>query len=268
MFRLGMVLKSISCALILIGALVACSPEPSPIMVPTSTLIPSTATYTPTPPIASSTPRATATVLLIASPSPIQPLLETSITPDASLTDSIIEDLETELAIPGNRIQLVTIEESVFAANAMGCITTGGETIIALTPQEQITGYRYVLLVGDRLYEYHTRGTESFVLCSFTAPVTDELLIMVDPFAADMFRLVQNRLGEELDISSRRVLLVSISPVFWHDTSLGCPLEDQTYSTAEIVGYRIVVTAGEQEYIFHSDSTTVYPCLAENEVLP
>jgi hypothetical protein len=75
-------------------------------------------------------------------------------------------------------------------------------------------------------------------------------------------------LGEELDISSRRVLLVSMRPVLWRDTSLGCPFEGLSYSPAEIVGYRIVVTAGEQEYIFHSDSNTVYPCTAENEILP
>ena len=59
-----------------------------------------------------------------------------------------------------------------------------------------------------------------------------------------------------------------MTSVIWRDSSLGCPLEDQSYHEAEIVGYRLVVTAGEQEYIYHSDSTNVYPCTAENEVLP
>jgi hypothetical protein len=261
-------LKWTSCALILFGALSACSPEPNPILIPTSTLIPSTATYTPTPPEPSATQRATATALATTSPSPITVLMASSVTPDANMSSLILEDLATELGIPNNRIQLVIVEAAQFPETTMGCISTNGEALIALTPEEQIEGYRYVLLVGDRLYEYHTTATDTFMRCPIIAPVSDELLIMVDPFAADTFRLVQNRLGEELDLSSRRVLLLSMTTVIWRDSSLGCPLEDQTYHEAEIVGYRIVVMVGEQEYIFHSDSTNIYPCAAENEVLP
>jgi hypothetical protein len=261
-------LKWMYCALIIFGALSACAPEPNPILIPTSTIIPSTATYTPTPPEPSATPRATATALIPASPSPITALIASSVTPEASLSSLIIEDLASELGIPNNRIQLVTVEAAQFPETTMGCISTSGESLIVLTPEEEIAGYRYVLLVGDRLYEYHTTGTEAFIRCPIISPVSDELLIMVDPFAADTFRLVQNRLGEDLDLSSRRVLLVSMTTVIWQDTSLGCPLEDQSYQAAEIVGYRIVVMVAEQEYIYHSDSANIYPCTAENEVLP
>lgn len=255
------------CALIFVGALAACAPEPSPIVIATSTLVPSTATYTPTPPGASSTPRPSPTVAI--SPSPvIAPLLTISITPDSALTSRIIADLATEMDVPASRIQLVTIQESHFSANTLSCIPTTGDALIDPVPRTMVNGYRYLLLLAGLVYEYHTNGTESIQRCPFTSPVSDELLIMVDPFAADTFRLVQNLLAEELDISSRRVLLVSMSSVIWRDSSLGCPLEDQTYHEAEIVGYRLVVTAGEQEYIYHSDSTNVYPCTAENEVLP
>ena len=261
-------LKWFYCALILFGALSACSPEPNPISIPTSTIIPSTATYTPTPLEPSATPRATATALAPATPSPIAVLIQSSITPDGSLTTQVTENLASELSIPNNRVQVVTVEAAQFPVSTMGCISTSGEALIALTPEEQIAGYRYVLLVGDKLYEYHTTGSETFIRCPIVAPLSDELLILVDPFAADTFRLVQNRLGEDLDLSSRRVLLISMTTVIWRDTSLGCPLEDQSYNEAEIVGYRIVVSVAEQEYIFHSDSANIYPCAAENEVLP
>jgi hypothetical protein len=172
------------------------------------------------------------------------------------------------MKIPADRIQLVTIQESRFSVNTLGCIPTTGDALIDPVPRTMLNGYRYLLLLAGLVYEYHTNGTEDFQRCPFTNPVSDELLILVDPFAADTFRLVQNLLAEELDISSRRVLLVSMTSVIWRDSSLGCPLEDQTYHEAEIVGYRIVVTAGEQEYIYHSDSTNVYLCAVENEVLP
>lgn len=257
----------ISCALIVFGALAACSPEPEPVIVATSTLVPSTATYTPTPVEASPSPQASPTLTLTPSPN-IQALLPISITPDAGLTNRIIDDLAAELNVPRNRIQLVTIQESRFSANTLSCIPTTGDVLLDPHPRTMVNGYRYQLLQGVLVYEYHTNGTESFQRCPFTQPLSDELLILVDPFAADTFRLIQNLLAEELDISSRRILLVSMTSVVWRDTSLGCPFEDQTYSEAEIVGYRVVVTAGEQEYIYHSDSTNVYPCPAENEDLP
>lgn len=255
------------CALICFGALAACSPEPSPVVFATSTLVPSTATYTPTPLTASSTPRPSPTVALSPSPA-IAPLLSISITPDAALTSRLIADLASEMNVPADRVQLVTIQESRFSANTMSCIPTTGDAFIDPVPRTMLNGYRYLLLLGGLVYEYHTNGTEDFQRCPFTSPVSDELLILVDPFAADTFRLVQNLLAEELDISSRRVLLVSMSSIIWRESSLGCPLEDQEYHEVEVVGYRIVVTAGEQEYIYHSDSTNVYPCAPENEVLP
>jgi hypothetical protein len=49
---------------------------------------------------------------------------------------------------------------------------------------------------------------------------------------------------------------------------LGCPQSEQTYNETELDGYRIVVSVGDNDYIFHSDSISIYPCTAEQEVLP
>lgn len=250
----------------LFGALAACTPIATPVIVPTATLVPSTATPTPTEIQPSNTPEAFPSPLATQTPS-IVTLQEISITPDYELSRAIIADLAAELAIPANRIQVVTIAEGRFSPMNLDCILRDGTRPIAPVEAWAKAGYRYVLLVGDRLYVYHTDGTDSFQRCPDTVPLADELLVMVDPIAADTFRVVQNRLATELDISSRRILLVSMQSVIWRDTSLGCPLPEQSYHEADIVGYRIVVSAGEEEYIFHSDSTNIYPCAAENEVL-
>lgn len=99
-----------------------------------------------------------------------------------------------------------------------------------------------------------------------TADVSDASL--ADPIAAEMVVLAQRRLGQELDLPTRRIRLVNITPITWPDTSLGCPMSGIEYESTPIDGYRLVLAAGENEYIFHSDFDRLVPCAANSEVLP
>lgn len=86
--------------------------------------------------------------------------------------------------------------------------------------------------------------------------------------AGELVRLAMRRLGEELDLPTRRMRLVEVRPVQWTDSSLGCPQTGQTYTPMQTDGYRIVVAAGDGEYIFHSDFDRVLPCDLADEQLP
>ena len=97
---------------------------------------------------------------------------------------------------------------------------------------------------------------------------TDEATPELDPVAAELVRLAQRRLGEELDLPTRRLRVVEVRPLQWPDSSLGCPLPGQPYTPIRIDGYRIVLGVGDSEYIFHSDFDRVIPCETENEQLP
>ncbi|HEX2907470.1 MAG TPA: hypothetical protein VHO69_11450 [Phototrophicaceae bacterium] len=101
-----------------------------------------------------------------------------------------------------------------------------------------------------------------------STPATAETTPEADPVAAELVRLAQRRLGETLDLPTLRLRVIEVMPVHWLDSSLGCPLPNQTYTTVAIDGYRIVLAAGEQEYIFHSDFDRVLPCDPTNEQLP
>ncbi len=89
-----------------------------------------------------------------------------------------------------------------------------------------------------------------------------------DPIASELVALAQRQLAEQLDLPSRRIHLVEVFPVRWLDTSLGCPQPDVTYPQGPVNGYRIVVSAGDAQFIFHSDFDRVIQCAAEDEVLP
>lgn len=99
---------------------------------------------------------------------------------------------------------------------------------------------------------------------NFLAEETPEL----DPVAAELVRLAQRRLGEELDLPTRRLSVIEVRPLQWPDSSLGCPLPGQAYTPVRIDGYRIVLRARDKDYIFHSDFDRVIPCESDNERLP
>jgi hypothetical protein len=89
-----------------------------------------------------------------------------------------------------------------------------------------------------------------------------------DPVAAELVALAQRRLAQDLGLPAQRVRLVEVTAVIWPDTSLGCPEPGETYAQGTFDGYRIVLSASDQEYIFHTDFDRAIPCTAEDERLP
>lgn len=98
--------------------------------------------------------------------------------------------------------------------------------------------------------------------------LTGEALLAQDAIAAELVGMAQRDVAEALDLPTRRVRVVDVRPVVWTDTSLNCPLPDQVVTEMEIDGYRIVLEAADQEYLFHTDVDRVVPCNPVNEKLP
>jgi hypothetical protein len=86
-----------------------------------------------------------------------------------------------------------------------------------------------------------------------------------DPIAAELVLIAQQQVAAELGISIRRVRLVSVTPMRWADSSLGCPQPDQVYTEIEVDGYQIELRASETTYVFHTDFDRVVPCNADAE---
>jgi hypothetical protein len=97
---------------------------------------------------------------------------------------------------------------------------------------------------------------------------TPEALIEVDPIAAELVGIAQRIVARDLDLPTRRVRFVEAEAYVWTDNSLGCPVPGQTYTSIVTNGYRIVVSVGDEEYIFHTDFDRVLPCNPDNEQLP
>lgn len=110
--------------------------------------------------------------------------------------------------------------------------------------------------------------TPSAPTAEATLVLHGEELVEQDPAAAEMVTIARRLVQQESDLPSTRIRLVDIYAVVWTDSSLNCPLPDSEVVEQEIDGYRIVLGAGEQEYIFHTDVDRIVPCDADNEQLP
>jgi hypothetical protein len=89
-----------------------------------------------------------------------------------------------------------------------------------------------------------------------------------DPIANDLVGLAQRRVAQDLNLPVRRIQLVEVKAYHWIDSSLGCPLPGQSYTQVLIDGYRIILEAGDKQYIFHTDFDRALPCDPANEKLP
>lgn len=244
---------------LLLGFGTACSVNQTPSAAPTRTLIPATITDTPTPVLPTPTPpplpgpqdiMVTSASVLV--PAVAQPLVR-----------HVIDDLATSLDIEQTEVQLVLIEAATWTNTDLGCAAT--------TDLEQaIEGYRLVLLVEDKAYEYHTDSGDTFRRCGQDGMNVGEtnLLVEIDPVAAELVALAQRRLSQELDIPIGRVRVLEVTPYTWTDSSLGCPLQGEQYQSIETDGYRIMLAVGDDQYIFHTDFDRLFACEANIERLP
>lgn len=93
-------------------------------------------------------------------------------------------------------------------------------------------------------------------------------LVAQDPVAAELVGIAQRVVAADLDLPVRRIRLVDVRAVAWTDSALNCPLPESEALPQETDGYRIVLSAGDQEYLFHTDVDRVVPCDPDNEALP
>ena len=227
--------------------LAACAPALTPTTAPTQTLIPPTAT----PESAQAgalPPTATPEVLI---PAGAQ-----------SLVNQAVQDLAARLSLSSDEIEVAALEAAAWPDSALGC-NAGSSTDSAETP-----GYRILLRAGDSLYEYHTDERDSVRQCAETPDAEVTPTLNADPMVAELVMMAQQRLAADLDLSTRRIQVEAAEPITWTDTSLNCPSPDVTYEPAEIEGYRLVLTAGDQQYIFHSDFERLIACAPGQERLP
>jgi len=248
----------VSLAIILLMAISACASVPSASTpLPTQNLIVFTPTQTALPIIPTSTPSPTADTSNLITPTPFDPSLASG---EQIVVSQAVDDLTQRANTTLSNIEFLRVER-VLWVDPFDCEDRESATI-----SEGVTGYKIWLLVDNLVYEYHTDQVNIQFCMEINALDTEpELLILVDPIASDLLTLAQRRVAETLNISTRRVEVLNLATAQWEDSSLGCPIEGQTYTPVEANGYLIELGAGGDIYTFHTSFSHVVLCTTEPE---
>lgn len=153
-------------------------------------------------------------------------------------------------------VRIIRFEAAEWRGRNLGC-----NDPVATLSTVRVPGFRLLLLAGDTIYTYHADETR-VRLCEQVSVLQapPDILIEIDPVAAELVDLALRRLARDLDISTRRIQVIEVHPTVWEDSSLGCPVEGQTYVPANSIGYRIVLSAGERDYVFHTAFDRIILC--------
>ena len=246
----------VSLAIILLMAISACaSVGNTSTEYPTQDLIVFTPTQTALPIIPTLTPLPTTDTSNLITATPFDPSLNSGEQiVVAQAVDDLIERVNTTL----NNVEFLRVER-VLWVDPFDCENRESATI-----SEGVTGYKIWLLVDDLVYEYHSDQVNIQFCMEINALDTEpELLILVDPIASDLLTLAQRRVAETLNISTRRVEVLNLITAQWEDSSLGCPVEGQTYAPVEANGYRIELSAGGDTYTFHTSFSHIVLCTVQ-----
>ena len=95
-----------------------------------------------------------------------------------------------------------------------------------------------------------------------------EALIAQDPVAAELVGIAQRMVAADLNLPTRRVFLNDVRSAVWTDSTLNCPQSNSEIVALQSDGYRILLQAGDQEFLFHTDFDRVIRCDPTNEQLP
>lgn len=123
------------------------------------------------------------------------------------------------------------------------------------------------ILHGEDVTEVLIDGEEARV-CSTVNLYDDRplLFLSLDPVASDLVDLAVIRAARSAGVETDAVIVDSVRPVQWADVTVGCEVEiaaPDGGTTTGASGYRIILNAGEREYIYHTDFDRLVPCTTE-----
>ena len=93
-----------------------------------------------------------------------------------------------------------------------------------------------------------------------------ELFLEIDPIAAELTALAVERAARSAAVETDAVTIDSVRPVQWDSETIVCDAEilaageNAPEGAAGVSGYRIVLTADEREFVYHTDFDRIIPC--------
>jgi hypothetical protein len=200
-------------------------------------------------------------------PAPAYPAPSASTTEVAAppeLVQTARERLASKLGIAIDKLTIQKGEQQQWPDESIGCPAAG--TTYA---QIGIPGYLLTFSDGTRSYAIHTSlkaaPGEPMVWCENQQPT--DLAGAVGAPTPDaqgqaMFELAKQDLAKLIQADPASIKLMSITPVEWNDSSLGCAKPGINYMQVITPGYLMRLDANGSSYEYHTDTrATVVQCM-------
>src|SRR2546422_8142554 len=82
---------------------------------------------------------------------------------------------------------------------------------------------------------------------------------------AEAAALARRTLAAKLSLPIERIKIVSVSPVEWRDSSLGCPERGMVYTPVLTPGYKVTLRAADRDHVVHVARTHVVICGSQGD---
>lgn len=224
-----------------------------------------TSTPPPTQPLNPAQPTATAVIVIPTSTVTLPPaardLSRTATaqapTPDPTAQTRItqgrlaLETVSRETGTPQSALDVISVSGVRAGREIDGCgRARSGMALASVREGESVTE---VLIEGD-----------TATICGTVNLYDDrpELFLEIDPVAADLTALAVERAARSAAVEASTVTIDSVRPVQWASGAVVCDAEIVTADddASGATGYRIVLTADDREFVYHTDFDRIIPC--------
>ncbi len=162
------------------------------------------------------------------------------------------------LKVSIQEVGVVSVEDKTWSDSDFGCSRYGRPPMDITTP-----GYRIILSVKGKQYEYHTDKVGKVVPCSRTnvstgsetpSGATSTVSPTYPAGAGPVVTAAEADLAKTLNIDVRAITVVKVEEHEWSDEALGCgPPLAHPVPVPRVPGYLITLAAGGTTYGYHAD---------------
>lgn len=184
-------------------------------------------------------------------------------------------NLAQKLGLEPEAIKLLSVEAVEWRDTSLGCPQPGMIYAQVITP-----GFRVMLAVGRRTYQYHTDRGQVAVSCDEERGTTDVAeeesepgeLAVPNPQGLYLNKILaqaKENLAGRLSIEPDQINLLKVKEVVWADASLGCPQPGMVYKQVPQDGLLIRLSVGGRMYFYHSGGTrNPFLCKQTSQMIP
>lgn len=156
----------------------------------------------------------------------------------------------------GGDARLLTSEAAQWSDSSLGCRRPGESYLQVIT-----TGYVLHFSVDDERHEVHVAG-QAATVCS---PALGGVPKRAPPAVRgrDLETVIQRAradLAGKLGRDVSEVRLKNAVPFTWTDGTFACGEKSAADAHTPVVGYKLLLSSGDQRYVYYTDLSGVLPC--------